>query len=101
MLRKIKGYDLFACEPQFHARCRKEYTSKPTSVNIDFESKSRQSEMELAHADAFKEVCLIVDDRLINGNLSAIVLSMSAELSSYASRTREPLSIEDLYTNED
>ena len=65
MLRKIKGYDLFACEAQFHAKCRKEYTRKRTRVSTDFELKSQQSEMELAHADAFKEVCVIVDDKLI------------------------------------
>ena len=65
MLRKFKGYDLFACEAQFHARCRKEYTRKRTRVSTDFELKSQQSEMELAHADAFKEVYVIVDDKLI------------------------------------
>ena len=65
MLRKIKGYDLFACEAQFHARCRKEYTRKPTSVSTDFALKSQQTEMEQAHVNAFKEVCVIVDDKLI------------------------------------
>ena len=33
MLRTIKGYDLFACEAQYHRICRKEYIRKPTTVN--------------------------------------------------------------------
>ena len=65
MLRKIKGYDLFACEAQYHRLCCKEYIRKPTNLSIDPDFKSQYSDMETAHKDAFTEVCAIVDDKLI------------------------------------
>ena len=45
LLRKIKGYDLFACEAQYHRSCHKEYICKPTNLSIDFDLKSQQSDM--------------------------------------------------------
>ena len=65
MLRKIKGYDLFACEAQYHRLCRKEYIRKPTNLSMDFDLKLQQSDMEAAHRDAFTNVCSIVDNKLI------------------------------------
>ena len=65
MLRKIKGYDSFACEAQYHRLCHKEYIVKPTNLSIDPDFKSQQSDMEAAHKDAFTEVCATVDDKLI------------------------------------
>ena len=32
---------------------------------MDFDLKSQQSDMEATHKDAFKEVCAIVDNKLI------------------------------------
>ena len=65
LLRKIKGYDLFACEAQYHRSCHKEYIRKPTNLSMDFDLKLQQSDMEAAHKDAFTEVCAIVDNKLI------------------------------------
>ena len=62
LLRKIKGYDLFACEAQYHRSCHKEYIRKPTNLSMDFDLKSQQSDMEATHKDAFTEVCAIVDN---------------------------------------
>ena len=58
MLRKIKGYDVFACEAQYHRSCRKEYIRKPTNLSMDFDLKLQQSDMEAAHRDAFTNVYL-------------------------------------------
>ena len=60
MLRKIKGYDLFACEARYHSLCRREYTRKPTNLSVDIDSKSQQSNMEAAHKSAFTEVCKLL-----------------------------------------
>ena len=65
LLRKIKGYDLFACEAQYHRSCHKENICKPTNLSMDFDLKSQQSDTEAAHKDAFTEVCAIVDNKLI------------------------------------
>ena len=50
MLRKIKGYDLFACEAQFHKSCRKDYISQVTWLSSDTAQKTRQSQMKTAHS---------------------------------------------------
>ena len=63
LLRKIKGYDLFVCEAQYHRSCHKEYIRKPTNLSMDFDLKSQQSVMEATHKDAFTEVCAIVDNK--------------------------------------
>ena len=65
MLRKIKGYDLYACEAQYHRSCHKEYIHRPTNLSMDFDLKLQQSDMEAAHKDAFTQVCAIVDNKLI------------------------------------
>ena len=65
LLRKIKGYDLFACEAQYHRSCHKEYIHKSTNLSMDFNLKLQQSDMEAAHKDALTEVCAIVDNKLI------------------------------------
>ena len=62
---KLKGYDLFACEVQYHRSCHKEFIRKPTNLSMDFDLKSQQSDMEATHKDAFTEVCAIVDNKLI------------------------------------
>ena len=53
MLRKIKGYDLFACEAQYHKSCRKDYTRQVTWLSSDNAQKIRQSETETAHKETF------------------------------------------------
>ena len=65
LLRKIKGYDLFACEAQYHRSCHKEYIRKPTNLSMDFDLKLQQSNMEAARKDALTEVCALVDNKLI------------------------------------
>ena len=83
MLRKIKGYDLFACEAQYHSLCRREYTRKPTNLSMDIHSKSQQSNMEAAHKNAFTEVCAVVDNKLIK---EGGIIKLSDLLETYVTR---------------
>ena len=69
MLRRIKGYDLFACEAQYHNSCRLKYIQDPRywrSKNID--ATEEQEDMSMAHHNAFAAVCAIVDDQIISKN---------------------------------
>ena len=35
LLRRIRGYDLFACEAKYHPKCRKQYMMKQNFVRIN------------------------------------------------------------------
>ena len=83
LLRKIKGYDLFACETQYHRSCHKEYIRKPTNLSMDFDLKLQQSDMEAAHKDAFTEVCAIVDNKLIK---EGVIIKLSDLREIYVAR---------------
>lgn len=62
LLRRIKGFDLFACEAQYHRSCAKSYTRDPSVwQSTSDRAVSRQAAMEAAHAKAFSHVCGIVD----------------------------------------
>ena len=66
LLTRIRRYDLFSCEAQYHISCRKQYVN--TSVHwrsSSLEAKTKQSEMEMAHQAAFNGVCVSVDKALI------------------------------------
>ena len=66
LLTRIKGFDLFACEAQYHSSCRKKYTKDPVvwrSTNA--EQKQQQSESEYSHKTAFKVVSDLVDREII------------------------------------
>ena len=66
LLTRIRGYDLFSCEAQYHISSRKQYVN--TSVHwrsSSLEAKTKQSEMEMAHQAAFNGVCVSVDKALI------------------------------------
>ena len=57
LLRKIKGFDLFACEAQYHPSCRKNRTRKPVWISTDDSNMLQQTEMESIHSSAFQKVC--------------------------------------------
>ena len=60
LLRRIKGYDLFACEAQCQKSCRRSYTKDPSSwQSSNTTATSHQAEMEAAHMNVFLYVCAI------------------------------------------
>ena len=66
LLRRIKGFDLFACEARYHRSCRKKYTRDPSAwQSKDTEAITYQAKMEAAHAKAFSYVCAIVDANIL------------------------------------
>ena len=66
LLRRIKGFDLFACEAQYHRSCRKNYTRDPSAwQSTDIAATSHQAKMEAVHANAFSCVCDIVDANIL------------------------------------
>lgn len=66
LLRRIKGYDLFACEAQYHRSCRSNYILDPLSwQSTDSEAVSEQAELEREHQKAFSNVCAIIDENII------------------------------------
>ena len=66
LLRRIKGYDLFACEAQAHSTCRKLYVNISVHWRSDsLEAKTKQSSMEMAHQSAYNTVCATVEKKLI------------------------------------
>ncbi len=69
LLRRIKGYDLFACEARYHRSCRRNYIRDPSSwQSSDAVATSHQAEMEAAHQNAFFAVCAVIDDNIIQQN---------------------------------
>ena len=69
LLRRLNGYDLFACEAQYHRSCRRSYILDPSSWQSgDSTAFSQQAEMEAAHMKAFSIVCTIVDDNILKQN---------------------------------
>jgi len=66
LLRRIKGYDLFACEAQYHRSCRLDYVRDPASWQSNDEiTKTEQAELDLAHKRAFAVTCAIVEEKVI------------------------------------
>ena len=73
LLRKTKGYDLFACEAQYHRSCHEVNFRKPTYLSMNFDLKLQQLDMEDTHKDAFTKVCAIADNKLIKeGGISKL-----------------------------
>ena len=62
------GYDLFACEAQYHPSCWKKCTSdSKCSLSSDEQKKLVPQPME-AHKEARGQICYIIDRKLINNN---------------------------------
>ena len=69
LLRRIKGYDLFASEACYHKSCRVKYIQDPVYWRSEsFEAKRQQEDMQTAHAIAFSSVCATVDAQIIQKN---------------------------------
>lgn len=67
LLVRIRGYDLFASEAHFHAKCRRKYIQDPQYWRSqDTEAKLHQEEKEAVHAVAFTKVCEFVSKEVLN-----------------------------------
>ena len=64
-MRRIKGYNLFSCEAQFHPSCRKNYCTKVFTQNANTTAVSDEAEMRRSHTKAFLSVCTVVDERIL------------------------------------
>lgn len=79
LLRKIKGYDLFACEAQYHPSCRRGYTRKPVWLSPDESKMSQQNDMEIAHSSAFRKVCAIIEDQILRSQDVMLLKDLKVE----------------------
>ena len=69
LLRRIKGYIMYACEAQYHPSCRKRYTTVPKLwQSPNEENRFAHENMEAAHKEAYAQVWLLVDKKLIEKN---------------------------------
>ena len=85
LLRRIRGYDLFACEAKYHPKCRRQYIANPKSWrSSDFEATAEQSELEAAHDYSFRHVAKYIDETVVHGckvvTLSSLRLMYIAKL---------------------
>ena len=66
-MNRIRGFDLFACEAKYHKSCRMQYPQKPEKWRSKTdESAILQNKLEDAHIKAFKRVCEILEDEVID-----------------------------------
>ena len=67
LLNRIRGFDLFACEAKYHESCRTQYLQKPEKWRSKSdESVMLQNKLEEVHIKAFKHVCEILEDEVID-----------------------------------
>ena len=66
LLRRIWGFDLFACEAKFHPSYRRSYLRYPSRRRSqDEQSKAAQGDLERSHQFAFEMVCSRVEQEII------------------------------------
>ena len=66
-MNRIRGFDLFACEAKYHKSCRTQYLQKPEKWRSKSdESAMLQNKLEEVHIKAFKHVCEILEDEVID-----------------------------------
>lgn len=69
LLRRISGFDLFACEARYHPSCQRKYKllSKPEMWRSKNEEQAHeQAALEDAHKKTFDLVCEVITDVIIN-----------------------------------
>ena len=66
LLTRIRGVDLFACEAKFHKNCRMNYVQKSEKWrSTDDDACAEQISLMEAHRNAFKAVCLVVENEIL------------------------------------
>ena len=67
LLTRIRGFDLFACEAQYHRSCQKKYLQNPEKWRSqDEDQKMQQSEKEAVHREALNAVQEVIDSQVIH-----------------------------------
>ena len=68
-LTRIRGYDLFANEAQYHRHCCAKFLQTPDYWLSENEAeKIKQKELEQAHRHAFGKVCDMIGEEIVNGH---------------------------------
>ena len=85
LLRRIRRFDLFAAEAQYHPKCRKQDTANPAHWRSGKpEVVAQQEALEAAHEACFNHVVKYVDETIIIGRkvvqLSSLRLLYIAKL---------------------
>ena len=64
LLRRIRGFDFFACEASFHSSCRKQYQRSQTRWwSANEENKRGQENLEESRRTAFTKVCDVIEKK--------------------------------------
>ena len=64
LLRRIRDFDLCACEVSFHSSCRRQYQGSPTHrQSANEENKRGQEDLEESHRTAFMKVCDVIEKK--------------------------------------
>ena len=91
LLRRIKGYDLYACEAQFHPSCRKRYTADPELWrSVDAGKKIEQQNLETSHKAAYEQVCSLIDEMLIEKKGIVKMTYLLEKYTDYLQKTPHP-----------
>ena len=68
LLRRIRGFDFFACEASFHSSCYRRYQRSPTHWGSANEENERgQDDFEESHRTASTKVCDVTGKKIIQG----------------------------------
>ena len=64
LLRRIRGFDFFACEASFHSSCHRRYQRSPTYWwSANEENKRGQEDLEESHRTAFTKVFDVIEKK--------------------------------------
>ena len=66
LARRIRGYDLFACEAQYHRSCRMNYNDRAKWRSKNEENKQVAIDQALAHDTCFQEICKVIDKEIVH-----------------------------------
>ena len=67
LLRRIRGYDLFASEAKYHQSCRDKYNDPEKWRNQNYDLKDFRNEKEESRDMGFSKLCEVIDMRIVIG----------------------------------
>ena len=68
LLRRIRGYDLFAAGARLHSSCRSVYTRNENRWrSSDHTTVERQCKLQETHANVFKTISKVISEKIIKG----------------------------------
>eukprot|EP00794_Sanderia_malayensis_P002103 gene2103-2388_t len=86
LARRIRGYDLFACEAQYHRSCRMNYNDRAKWRSKNEENKQIAIDQALAHDTCFQKVSKVIDKEIVQ---EQNVVRLSELTKSYVHRLEE------------